>query len=144
MVETMQRKMKRNACQLSQEIKFVSNQVGTLGKFIAKRFNDISPFINELRIRQVYSNVPEWPQCNWLASFQGDFLDLEVPPPTSIIPRPPRFVTDSPWQNDWLIMFIDLTSLHVLKTTPKLWNLMNELSLSRLFYGLFDIDTMDD
>lgn len=69
MIEALMRKMNRNACQLSQEIKFVSNQMGCVGRFTAKRFNDICPMINELRLRQVQSNVPEWPQGNWLATF---------------------------------------------------------------------------
>lgn len=35
MVEALQRKMNRNACQLSQELKFVCNQIGVLGRFVA-------------------------------------------------------------------------------------------------------------
>lgn len=41
MVEALQRKMNRNACQLSQELKFVCNQVGILSRFVARCTNEI-------------------------------------------------------------------------------------------------------
>lgn len=87
MVEALQRKMNRNACQLSQELKFVCNQIGVLGRFVAWRTNKIG---EEFHIQQMYSPVPEWPQCNWLAAFKGDFLDLEAPT-NAYIECPPRF-----------------------------------------------------
>lgn len=87
MVEALQRKMNRNACQLSTELKFISNQVGTLGRFTERRMNDLS---EELQADQVQARIPEWPQCNWIAEYQGDFLDLPLPSPT-FIGRPPRF-----------------------------------------------------
>lgn len=76
MVEAIQKKMNRNVCQLSQELKFVSNQVGTLGRFTAKRFNDIGPAINELQVRQVSSYVPEWPNTIRLHPFKEIFWNL--------------------------------------------------------------------
>lgn len=50
MVEALQRKMNRNACQLSTELKFISNQIGTLGRFTERRMNDLS---EELQADQV-------------------------------------------------------------------------------------------
>lgn len=41
MVEALQRKMNRNVCPLSQELKFVCNQVRVLGRFIARRTKNI-------------------------------------------------------------------------------------------------------
>lgn len=49
--------------------------------------NDLS---GELLADQVNSRILEWPQCNWMAEYQRDFLDLPLPPPT-FIARPPRF-----------------------------------------------------
>lgn len=87
MVEALQQKMNRNACQLSQELKFVSHQVGTLGRFTTRRLNELGA---EFHLAQIPSSIPEWPQCNRMAEFSGNFRDLEVPPETHI-PRPPRF-----------------------------------------------------
>lgn len=87
MVEALQRKMNCNACQLSTKLKFFSNQIGTLGHFTERRMNDLS---EELQADQVQARIPEWPQCNWMAEYQCDFLDLPLPPPT-FIARPPRF-----------------------------------------------------
>lgn len=61
MVEALQRKMNWNAYQLSQELKFVCNQVGILGRFVTHRTNEIG---DAFQIPQLNSPIPEWPQCN--------------------------------------------------------------------------------
>ena len=90
MVEALERKLNRNACQLSQELKFVSNQVGDLAAFSASRFNDVA---NRFTLRQRASPVSEWPECNWFAEYRGDFLDLPLPDST-FIPRPASFASE--------------------------------------------------
>ena len=90
MVEALERKLNRNACQLSQEIKFVSNQVGELSAFSSSRFNDIA---SEMAFSRRSSPVSEWPECNWLAEYRGDFLDMPLPDNT-FIPRPPKFASE--------------------------------------------------
>lgn len=90
LTEVMQKKINQNACQLSQEIKFVSNQVGELAEFATLRFNDIS---SKLHMQRKYSSVTKWVHCNWLAKYIGDLLDVPLPN-TTYIPRPPQFATD--------------------------------------------------
>lgn len=89
MVEALSRKINRNSCQLSQELKFVSNQMGELADFMATRFNDVG---QRLHFQSMYSPISEWPMCTWMAEFRGDFLDVALPP--TFIPRPPRFAAD--------------------------------------------------
>lgn len=90
LAEMMQRRLNRNSCQLSQEIKFVSNQLGELADFVSTRFNDVGA---NLHMPRKHSTVPEWVHCNWLAEYRGEFLDVPLPPAT-VIPRPPQFATD--------------------------------------------------
>lgn len=119
--------MNRNACQLSQELKFVSNQIGSLGRFIVKRFNDIGSFINELRIRQVQSNVPEQPQCNWLEIFKVIFWIQKSHLLLLISLDHIGMQLNSPWHNVLLVVFTVHTSLLALKTKPALMNLVIDL-----------------
>ena len=90
MVEALQRKLNRNACQLSQELQFISQQIGELAEFSASRFNEVA---FKLSLTRKSSPVHEWPHCNWLAEYRGDFLDVPLPPNT-FIPRPPKFAHD--------------------------------------------------
>ena len=39
------------------------------------------------------SPVPEWPECNWMAEYRGDFLDVPLPDHT-FIPQPPKFANE--------------------------------------------------
>lgn len=67
-------------------MKFVSYQISEFTDFMATRLNDA---VQKLHFQRMYSPIPEWPRCNWMAEYVGDFMDLPLPNAT-FIPRPPR------------------------------------------------------